>query len=66
MGRRRTGRARLLQITILWFSVFSMKHLDEAATEMICDQLKLTPSNFWVIIHRAKLNLRACIQKAWV
>jgi len=56
----------LQKLPALWFSVFSMKHMDEAATEMICDQLKLTPSNFWVIIHRAKLNLRACIQKAWV
>ena len=55
----------LKKLPALWFSVFTMKHMDEAATEMICDQLKLTPGNFWVIIHRAKLNLRACIQKAW-
>lgn len=56
----------LQKLPALWFSVFTMKHMDEAATEMICDQLKLTPGNFWVIIHRAKLNLRACIQKAWM
>jgi len=56
----------LKKLPALWFSVFTMKHMDEAATEMICDQLKLTQGNFWVIIHRAKLNLRACIQKAWM
>ncbi|MBS1603580.1 MAG: sigma-70 family RNA polymerase sigma factor [Bacteroidetes bacterium] len=56
----------LKKLPALWLSVFTMKHMDEAATEMICDQLKLTPGNFWVIIHRAKLNLRACIQKAWM
>ena len=56
----------LQKLPALWFSVFTMKHMDESATELICDQLKLTPSNFWVIMHRAKLNLRACIQKAWL
>ncbi len=35
----------------------------ELATETICRELKITPANFWVIIHRAKVNLRACIQK---
>lgn len=56
----------LQKLPALWFSVFTMKHMDEAATETICRELKVTPSNFWVIIHRAKLNLRACIQKAWL
>jgi RNA polymerase sigma-70 factor (TIGR02943 family) len=56
----------LQKLPSLWFSVFTMKHMDELATEMICEELKVTPSNFWVIIHRAKLNLRACIQKAWL
>lgn len=56
----------LRKLPALWFSVFTMKHMDELATEIICKELKVTPSNFWVIIHRAKLNLRACIQKAWL
>ncbi|HEY4335338.1 MAG TPA: sigma-70 family RNA polymerase sigma factor [Puia sp.] len=63
--------ARILQhclerLPALWFSIFSMKHLDELKAEAICKQLKLTPSNYWVILHRAKVNLRACIQKEWV
>ncbi|QDW25693.1 sigma-70 family RNA polymerase sigma factor [Pedobacter sp. KBS0701] len=49
----------------LWFSVFSMKHLDDLASELICAELKLTSANFWVIMHRTKLNLRACLQKNW-
>ena len=55
----------LQKLPALWLSVFTMKHMDDVATEMICKELKVTPSNFWVIIHRAKLNLRACIQKSW-
>jgi len=53
----------LKKLPALWYAIFSMKHLDEKTTELICKELKVTPGNFWVIIHRAKLNLRACIQK---
>jgi RNA polymerase sigma-70 factor (TIGR02943 family) len=53
------------KLPALWLSVFTMKHIDELDTEMICGDLKLSRSNFWVIIHRAKVNLRACLQKNW-
>lgn len=49
-----------------WALIFSMKYMDEEDSDTICKELNLTPSNFWVIIHRAKLNLRACISKQWV
>ncbi|MGZ3778561.1 MAG: sigma-70 family RNA polymerase sigma factor [Bacteroidia bacterium] len=54
------------KLPALWMSVFTMKHIDEEATDIICTELKLTSSNFWVIIHRTKLNLRACLQKNWI
>lgn len=50
----------------LWLSVFRMKHLDDEGTDEICAALKLTSSNYWVIIHRAKVNLRSCLQKNWL
>ncbi len=50
----------------MWLSVFRMKHLDEEETGQICAALRLTPANFWVIIHRAKVNLRSCLQKNWL
>jgi RNA polymerase sigma-70 factor (TIGR02943 family) len=53
------------KLPALWLSVFTMKHIDELATEVICGHLKVTPSNFWVIIHRTKVNLRACLQTNW-
>ncbi len=55
----------LQKLPALWLSVFTMKHMDDTATKTICEELKVTSANFWVIIHRAKLNLRACIQKSW-
>jgi len=56
----------LQKLPALWMSVFTMKHIDEETTETICTELKVTSANFWVIIHRAKLNLRACLQKNWI
>lgn len=58
--------ACMKKLPALWLSVFSMKHIDDETTEMICSELKLTPSNFWVIIHRTKINLRSCLQKNWI
>ena len=54
------------KLPALWMAVFTMKHIDDATTDIICSELKVTQANFWVIIHRAKLNLRACLQKNWI
>ena len=56
----------LQKLPALWMAVFTMKHIDEEPADIICAQMKITASNFWVIIHRAKLNLRACLQKNWI
>jgi len=56
----------LQKLPALWMSVFTMKHIDEEPTETICTELKVSQANFWVIIHRAKLNLRACLQRNWI
>lgn len=56
----------LQKLPALWMSVFTMKHIDEEPTETICAGLKLSAGNFWVIIHRAKVNLRACMQRNWI
>lgn len=56
----------LQRLPPLWMSVFRLKHLDEEGTEMICQQMKISSGNFWVIIHRAKVNLRSCLQKNWI
>ncbi len=54
------------KLPALWMIVFKMKFMDEEVTTLICEALKITSSNYWVIIHRAKVNLRSCIQKNWV
>lgn len=54
------------KLPALWHAVFTMKHLDDESTDTVCAELKISASNYWVIIHRAKLNLRACLQKNWI
>lgn len=50
----------------LWLSVFKLKHMEDEGTEHICKEMRISSANFWVIIHRAKVNLRACLQKNWI
>lgn len=42
-----------------------LKLVDEIETEIVCKELNITSTNYWVIIHRAKLQLRACLEKNW-
>jgi len=48
-----------------WAAVFSMKHMDDEPAENICKELNISSSNYWVIIHRAKLQMRECLEKNW-
>lgn len=45
--------------------VFIAKFIDEEETEEICKVHKITSSNYWVIVHRAKVLLRSCLDKNW-
>ena len=47
-------------------AVFTLRYLDELGCDEICKELSISPSNYWVIMHRAKLQLRQCIEKHWI
>jgi len=49
-----------------WRSAFHLKMMEECSGEDICKELDISSSNLWVIIHRAKLKLRECIEKNWI
>ncbi len=44
-------------------SVLTQSFFDEQNTDQVCKDNNITASNFWVIIHRAKLFLRKCLEK---
>ncbi len=44
---------------------FSMREFDDMDTAVICKELGITPTNLWVMLHRARLQLRACLEMNW-
>ena len=48
-----------------WHTAITLKFLEEKESDDICKELNISSSNYWVIIHRAKLMLRACLEKTW-
>jgi len=46
-------------------AVFTLKYFEDMDSDEICKQLGISPSNYWVMIHRAKLIIRDCIEKNW-
>ncbi|MDX5404535.1 MAG: sigma-70 family RNA polymerase sigma factor [Bacteroidota bacterium] len=45
---------------------FRLKYLEEMDSEEICKLLNISPSNYWVMVHRAKLELRKCLETNWL
>ncbi|MDA8377667.1 MAG: sigma-70 family RNA polymerase sigma factor [Planctomycetia bacterium] len=41
---------------------FIMRVMDESDTADICKNLGLTPNNLYMVLHRARLRLRACLE----
>jgi len=48
-----------------WNISVKLKYLMSKKSEEICQELNITPTNLWQIIHRAKLQLRECIEQNW-
>jgi len=49
-----------------WKAVFILKVIDEINSDEVCKELGCTPSNLWVMLHRARLKLRECIELKWM
>lgn len=45
--------------------VFMMREWLELDTEEICKELAITSSNLWVLLYRARLRLRECLDLNW-
>lgn len=44
---------------------FSLREFDGIPGEEICNILGVTPSNLWVILHRARAKLKKCLEINW-
>jgi RNA polymerase sigma-70 factor (TIGR02943 family) len=48
-----------------WALIVHAKYLFEKDAEEICKEFNISKTNYWQVIHRAKLLLRSCIQTKW-
>ena len=47
------------------FTAIQLKYIEEKKGEVICQELQISPTNFWQILHRARLQLRRCLEINW-
>lgn len=45
--------------------VFTLREMDDLETEVVCKELAITPSNLWVLLHRARVRLASCMKARW-
>jgi RNA polymerase sigma-70 factor (ECF subfamily) len=46
-------------------NAFMMRELMGMETDEICKELGISPSNCWVMLYRARMNLRVCLERTW-
>jgi RNA polymerase sigma-70 factor (ECF subfamily) len=44
---------------------FSLREFDGVSGEEICKTLQVTPTNLWVLLHRARMRLRQGLEDRW-
>ncbi len=44
---------------------FTLRELEGLSTEEICKELNIKPNNLWVLLHRARTQLKACLEANW-
>ena len=42
--------------------VFSLREIDDVSSEEVCAALNISASNLWVLMHRARMQLRKCLE----
>jgi len=46
-------------------AVFNFRELDGMESREICELLSISESNLWVMLHRARMALRRCLEMNW-
>ena len=46
-------------------NAFTLREIEGAGTGEICKILNVTETNLWVILHRARMQLRRCLEIRW-
>jgi RNA polymerase sigma-70 factor (ECF subfamily) len=46
-------------------TVFTLREVDGVGSEEICEVLNISENNLWVMLHRARMALRRCLETNW-
>lgn len=46
-------------------AIFTMRDVDEMDNDEICKELGVTATNAWVMLYRARMGLRKCLELHW-
>ena len=46
--------------------IFRLREIDGLSTEEICNELNITATNSWVMLYRARMGLRRCLEDNWI
>ena len=72
-GKRRSSRQQFFDIMEFCLEklppntarVFMMREVMELDSDEICKELTITANNLWVILYRARMALRQCLEQNW-
>ena len=45
--------------------IFTLREMDDMKSEEICKLLDISATNLWVLLYRARMKLRICLQINW-
>lgn len=60
-----TFRKCLLKLPKKQIDLFTLRELDGKKSDEICMLLGITPTNLWVMLYRARMSLRECLENNW-
>ncbi|MBC8266962.1 MAG: sigma-70 family RNA polymerase sigma factor [Flavobacteriales bacterium] len=49
----------------IWKTTLQYKYLQNRKGTEICQELGISSTNYWQVLHRAKLKLRGCLETKW-
>lgn len=62
---RKTLYDCLKKLPPAWRHVVTLKYMEEKNSKDICQDFNISLTNFWQILYRVRLQLRACLEKNW-
>ena len=61
----KTFRSCLDKLPVRIADVFVLREIEQIDTAQICETLRISQNNLWVMLHRARMALRECLELNW-